>query len=471
MAGLRRAQVSTDAERGAGCYARAATRDVADDGDRSGPIGPGSDEATESGGVIAVLGGAWALFLGMAFLMVGNGMQGTLLGVRGEIEGFPTFQMSLVMSAYFVGFLGGSRLAPEMIRRVGHVRVFAALASMISAALILFPSITEPWAWIALRVLIGFCYSGVYVTAESWLNNSTTSENRGQALSVYMIVQMGGVVAAQFLVVQGDPSGFVLFIVPSVLVSLSFAPILLSISPTPFHEKTKPMSLGRLFRVSPLGCVGMLLTGGAYAAQFGMASVYATQAGLTVPQVGTFVGAIFLGGLLFQYPIGWLSDRTDRRVLILICSSLGALACIVGALVPATPLHVTVTGFVLGGMINPLYALLISYTNDYLDYADMPAASGGLVFINGLGAIAGPLVIGLLMTAFGPVGFWVFVAALLTLLSAYALWRMSRRAAPDSDEAGGHIAVTPAVSSVGLAAAAIWRKREGEGDADESEES
>ena len=183
--------------------------------------------------MIAVLGSAWALFLGMGLLMVGNGMQGTLLGVRGEIEGFSTFSLSLVMSAYFLGFLGGSRMAPEMIRRVGHVRVFAALASFISAVLILFPSITEPWAWIALRIVIGFCFSGVYVTAESWLNNATTSENRGQALSVYMIVQMSGIVAAQALLVTGDPSGFILFVIPSVLVSMSFAPILLSITPTP----------------------------------------------------------------------------------------------------------------------------------------------------------------------------------------------------------------------------------------------
>lgn len=414
--------------------------------------------------MISVLGGAWALFLGMALLMVGNGMQGTLLGLRGDIEGFATLEMSLVMSAYFGGFLGGSRLAPEMIRRVGHVRVFAALASLISAVLILFPSITEPWAWIALRVVIGFCFSGVYVTAESWLNNSTTTENRGQALSVYMIVQMCGIVGAQALVVQGDPSGFILFIVPSVLVSLSFAPILLSISPTPLFERTKPMSLTRLFRVSPLGCVGMLLTGGAYAAQFGMASVYATQAGLTVSQVGTFVGAIFLGGLLFQYPIGWLSDRTDRRMLILICSIIGAAACLAGVFLPPTPLVVTVVGFVMGGMINPLYALLISYTNDYLDYADMPAASGGLVFINGLGAIAGPLLIGALMTTMGPRGFWAFVAALLVLMACYAIWRMTRRQSPDSDETGGYMAVTPNTSSVGLSAAATWREQDDEED-------
>ena len=164
-----------------------------------------------------VLSGAWALLLGMMLLQVGNGMQGTLLGVRGALEGFSTYEMSVVMSSYFVGFLFGSRLAPEMIRRVGHVRVFAALGSMISAVLILYPTIAEPWAWSVGRVLIGFCFSGVYVTAESWLNNSATNATRGKALSLYMIVQMIGIVSAQGLMVLADPSGYVLFVIPSVL--------------------------------------------------------------------------------------------------------------------------------------------------------------------------------------------------------------------------------------------------------------
>ena len=206
-----------------------------------------------------VLSRSWALLIGMMLLMVGNGLQGTLLGVRGGIEGFSTFEMSIVMSAYFAGFLGGSRLAPEMIRRVGHVRVFAALASFISAILILYPAFAHPVAWALGRVVIGFCFSGVYVTAESWLNNSSDNANRGKALSVYMIVQMFGIVSAQALLAMGDASGYALFILSSVLVSISFAPILLSISPTPAFETAKPMPLKTLLETSPLGCWGMFL--------------------------------------------------------------------------------------------------------------------------------------------------------------------------------------------------------------------
>ena len=177
-----------------------------------------------------VLSRSWALLLGMMFLMVGNGLQGTLLGIRGSIEGFSTFEMSIVMSAYFAGFLGGSKIAPDLIRRVGHVRVFAALASFISAILILYPMFAHPVTWALGRVAIGFCFSGVYVTAESWLNNSADNTNRGKALSMYMIVQMIGIVSAQAVLAIGDVSGYILFIIASVLVSISFAPILLDIS-------------------------------------------------------------------------------------------------------------------------------------------------------------------------------------------------------------------------------------------------
>ena len=176
--------------------------------------------------MLKVLAHSWPLLLGVMLLMVGNGVQGTLLGVRGALEQFTTFQLSIVMSAYFLGFLGGSCLAPSMIRRVGHVRVFSALGSLISAVLILFPLVLDWMAWSVLRVLIGFCFSGIYVTAESWLNNTATNETRGQALSAYMIVQMLGIIASQGLLALGDPAGFGLFIIPSVLVSLAFMPIL-----------------------------------------------------------------------------------------------------------------------------------------------------------------------------------------------------------------------------------------------------
>ena len=402
-----------------------------------------------------VLSRSWALLLGMMLLMVGNGLQGTLLGVRGGIEGFSTFNMSIVMSAYFAGFLGGSRLAPKMIRRVGHVRVFAALASFISAILILYPAFAHPVAWVLGRVVIGFCFSGVYVTAESWLNNSADNTNRGKTLSVYMIVQMFGIVCAQVLLVMGDAGGYALFIVASVLVSISFAPILLSISPTPAFDTTKPMPLKTLIETSPLGCFGMFLLGGVFSAQFGMSAVYGMAAGLTIVQISMFVSSIYVGALLMQYPIGWFSDHIDRRVVILIVAAVGGVMSLVGFLFDHYFGVLLVAAFVIGGTSNPLYSLLIAYTSDYLEADNMAAASGGLIFINGMGAIMGPLVTGWMMDVFGTQAFFMVIAVLMLTLTGYAGYRMTQRSR-DGIEDGAYAAVMPSASPVAVEVASVY---------------
>ena len=402
--------------------------------------------------MLQVLSSAWALLLGMGLLMVGNGLQGTLLGVRGEIEGFSTLEMSFVMSAYFLGFLGGSRLAPEMIRRVGHVRVFAALASFISAVMIMYPMLTDPIAWSIGRVIIGFCFSGVYVTAESWLNNAANNENRGQALSLYMMVQMTGVVSAQALLLVGDPAGYETFVIASILVSISFAPILLSISPPPAFDTTKPMTLRQLMETSPLGCVGMFLLGGIFSAQFGMSAVYGAQVGLSLVEISTFVAVFYIGAVVLQYPLGWMSDRMDRRLLIMLVAAVGGVGAVIGMILGVTFTMLLVAAFIIGGMTSPLYSLLIAYTNDYLEYDDMSAASGGLVFINGLGAIAGPIITGWLMGAgvLGPQGFFLFIAALMFIMAAYAAYRMTQRVYKPVDETGSIAPIYPTSSPVAL---------------------
>ncbi len=400
--------------------------------------------------MFAVISSSWALLLGMMLLMVGNGLQGTLLGVRGDIEGFSTFQMSLVMAGYFVGFLGGSRMTPEMIRRVGHVRVFAALASFISAVLILYPALPNTASWFIGRAIIGFCFSGVYVTAESWLNNSASNENRGKALSVYMIVQMIGIVSAQGLLVLADPSGYELFVIASVAVSISFAPILLSISPTPAFDTAKPMKLKELLKISPLGVVGMFLLGGVFSAQFGMAAVYGSEAGLSIGQISVFVSSFYVGALVIQYPLGWISDRMDRRLLIMLTGAVGAAGALFAMMFGGYFSVLLVAAFFVGGMSNPLYSLLIAYTNDFLEYEDMAAASGGMVFVNGLGAISGPLLTGWIMEVFGPPGFFLFIAALMLALAGYAAYRMTQRSAPSVVDTSTYAPVYPGASPVAV---------------------
>jgi len=383
--------------------------------------------------MFTVFNASWALFLGMFMLMIGNGLQGTLLGLRANVEGFSTTEISIVMSGYFAGFLFASKMVPGLIRRVGHVRVFAAMGSTISAVLILYPVLADPVAWTIGRTIIGFCFCGVYITAESWLNDASTNETRGQALSIYMIVQMAGIVCAQLIVSQGDISGYILFIIPSVLVSLAFAPILLSVRPTPSFERTKPMSIKDLIIASPLACVGMFLLGGVFSAQFGMSAVYGARAGFSVGEISAFVSAIYIAALVAQYPIGWMSDRIDRRILIIAVTLIGGTGAILAAAIPASYGIALISGALVGGTSNPLYALLIAYANDYLEREDMAAASGGLLFINGVGAIGGPIILGIMLDYFGPAGYWIFISVLMLCVALYGMYRMSQRSRTDMD--------------------------------------
>lgn len=403
-----------------------------------------------------VLRNSWALLFGMFLLMLGNGVQGTLLGIRGSLEGFSAGSMSLIMSGYFIGFLFGSRLAPNMIRNVGHVRVFAALASLVSAALILYAALPNEYVWFFLRILVGFCFSGIYVVAESWLNDSSTNETRGQTLSAYLIVQMMGIVAAQWLLNFADVAGFILFIIISVAVSLSFAPILLSVSPAPMFRTTKPMSLQQLYVASPLGVVGIFLLGGIFAALFGMTSVYGTEKNMSVGEISIFVGIIYIGGMLLQFPIGWVSDRMDRRLLIIGITLAGGLACLLAFSAASNLTIILICSFIIGGVANPLYSLLLAYTNDFLDHDDMAAASGGLIFVNGIGAIAGPLIVGWMMGRYGPDSFFLYIGILLFLMALYAIYRTFQRQAPSVDDTASYQPVFATASPVAVEVAQEW---------------
>jgi MFS family permease len=409
-----------------------------------------------------VLSGVWALLLGIVLIMLGNGMHFTLIGLRGGIEGFSAAELAIVTSGYFLGFLSGARYTPVLIRRVGHVRVFAALGSFMSAALIAFPLLTEPWAWTVLRVLVGFCMSGIYVAAESWLNNAATNETRGKVLSAYMIAQTLGIIGAQGLLTLGDAATSFLFIGASILVSISFAPILLSATPVPATEVARPMSLRQLFAGSPLGTLGIFLLGGVYATQSGMGAVFGSQIGMSADQIALFVAMLFAGALLLQYPIGWLSDRMDRRKLIFGAALLGAGSCAVGWITGGGLLPLLAAAFFAGGVTTPLYALFLAYTNDSLSAEDMPAASGGLVFTFGLGAILGPLITGWAMQGLGPFAFWLVLGATFMCIAVYALYRMTQTTAVAVDATESYLGVLPTASPLAVEAAGAWAAEQAE---------
>lgn len=401
--------------------------------------------------MLKVLALTWPLLTGVLLLMVGNGVQGSLLGIRGTLEAFSTFHLSLVMSGYFLGFLIGSRLAPPMIRHVGHVRVFAALGSLISAVLVLFPMLVDWQAWTLMRVVIGFAFAGIYITAESWLNNTATNETRGQALSAYMIVQMLGIVASQALLSAGDPFGYDLFLIPSVLVSLAFMPLLLADSPAPTFESAQRLGFRELFRISPVGFVSMLISGGVFSAMSGMAAVWGTLNLLSVKQIALFTSFLYVGGLVLQYPVGWLSDRVDRRGMMLAMALTASAVLAVAGAVKLSFVAALGVAAVLGGITYPMYSLIIAYTNDFLSKEQMAAASAGLIFLNGCGAVFGPVVTGWLMGRIGAHAFFLFMGFLYLLQALYIIWRMTKRQAPAVT--GSFRGVAPTAST--LAAVAV----------------
>ncbi len=391
----------------------------------------------------------WSLLLGMGLIMLGNGLQGTLLGLRATIEGFPTAITGFVMTGYFVGFLAGSLATPKIVARVGHIRVFAALASLASASVLIHAVSIDPWSWGIMRLVTGFSYAGIYVVAESWLNDRATNETRGQILSVYMIVAFGGMTAGQFLLNLGDPAGFDLFVLISVLVSLALVPISLTAASAPSFETPSPVRLVNLYRVSPLGVFGGLASGAASGAVFGMGAVYGKAAGMSNGEVSVFMGLMLLGGMLMQWPVGRMSDLFDRRKVIVGVTCLAGLCAMAAVAVPDMPAAALMAvTFLFGGMSLPMYSLCGAHLNDHLDPAQMVAGSSGFVLVTGLGAIMGPSGASLFMHTSGPSGFFMWLALMHAAIGLFALWRMTRRGAVPMAEQGAFVAMPPRPSPI-----------------------
>ncbi|MCB1714971.1 MAG: MFS transporter, partial [Candidatus Competibacteraceae bacterium] len=337
--------------------------------------------------MLPALRSTWALFLGIALIMLCNGLQGTLLGLRAGLEGFSTSVTGAIMTTYYLGFLAGSQLVPGLVGGVGHIRVFAALASLASSSVLLHTIFVDPWAWGLMRFITGFSYAGLYIVIESWLNERATNETRGQLLSIYMLVSVGAYASGQFLLNLGTPSGFQLFILASVLVSFALVPISLAPIQAPAFEQRERLGLGRLYRASPLGIVGAIGTGVGNGILVSMAAVYGLALDLSVAQITMLAAAIQIGALLLQWPIGHLSDIFDRRLIITIVTFLAGAVALLGIPAEAIGGWVLLLALgLLGGLNLPMYALCIAHTNDHLNPSQMIAASGSLVLANGLGA-------------------------------------------------------------------------------------
>jgi MFS family permease len=387
--------------------------------------------------------GSWPLLFGMGLMMLGNGLQGSLLGLRATQEGFATAVTGLIMSGYFLGFLAGSTLTPPLVARVGHIRVFAALASLASVAIVVHVLFIDPLLWGAMRVVTGFCYAGLYVVAESWLNDRSTNQTRGGVLSVYMVIVLGGMAGGQLLLNLADPGGFELFVLVSILTSLALIPILLTARPAPSCEAPTPVGLRQIYRISPLGLIGCAGVGLANGAFVGMGPVYGQEAGLSVTQISYLMGLAFVGGVAFQWPIGRLSDRFDRRKVLTGVTFLGGLAALLAIwIADQSYLGLLVTIIVFGGMHFPLYSLCLAHTNDFLEPRQMVAASSALVLTTGAGATLGPALAASAMAWLGPDGLFWFLTGVHGAIGVFALYRMTRRTARPPEDQTAYVALT-----------------------------
>ncbi|MCB9960359.1 MAG: MFS transporter [Rhodospirillaceae bacterium] len=402
--------------------------------------------------MIAALRTSWVLFFGIGLMMLGNGLQGTLLGVRATLESFDTAVTGIMMSGYFAGFFLGSTIVPHLLGRVGHVRIFSALAALASSAILLHAILVDPWFWTVVRVVTGFSYAGMYIVAESWLNQGTDNANRGSVLSAYMIVMQGSMAAGQLLLGVGDPSGMVLFMAVSVLVSLAVVPMLVSTGPMPHFELIERLPVRRVIRASPLAAVGTFLNGVGLATVMAIGPVYAVSIGLSIGQVALFMGIMNIGVIVLQYPIGMLSDRYDRRTVLMAVAFAAAVAAGVGAMVGGSGFWavLTVAG-VFGGLSVPIYALCSAHLNDYLDPRHMVSASATMQLIYGAGSVIGPSLAAAAMGAFGASMFYWLIAAVNAGIGGFALYRMTRRPAKPLDEQGSYVALYPRASAVAQA--------------------
>ncbi len=356
-----------------------------------------------------------------------NGLLGTLLTLRGSSLGFDNFAIGLMQSGYPVGSLVGCLIAPRVIMSVGHIRTFAALASTASAVALIHLVTFDPWSWGAMRVLSGFCFSGLYIVAESWLNGSATNKSRGSLLSIYFIVQTGGVTAGQLLLNLSSSEGILLFIVVSTLISFSLVPMLVSSSTSPPYELPERISLGALFRLSPMGLTGTFLNGVSQTVLYVSLALFGSAIGLASGSIGLLIGCMTLGGMLFQFPLGKLSDHVDRRLVIVGVPVLAIPVCLFLATLnsPAEQL-LLLCGLVavLGGLTLPIYSLCMAHMNDYLKPEQIVAASGTLVLILAAGMTLGPTLGSFAIEIFGPQGIFYLLAAIAAFTVATALFRL-----------------------------------------------
>ena len=369
-----------------------------------------------------------SLLLSFGMLLLGNGMIGTLLGIRSRLEGFSTEITGVIMAGYSVGLLLGALYAVRVVAAVGHIRAFAAFASIMSAAVLAHVLFIDPVTWFVLRVVAGFCMAGMVMVVESWINERATNNTRGRILSIYMITNYLGAGLGQFMLLVGDPAQFQLFIIASMVYSFALVPILLTRASAPKPSSPRRMKFRELFAISPVGVFGTVCAGMANSSLNGMGAVFAKEIGLSIGEVSAFMAAAILGGMALQFPIGRLSDKFDRRSVLIAASLATGLAAL--AMIWATSQAVAVLIFiaaVYGAVCFTIYPLSASQVNDMAAPDRLVQVAAGLLIAYGIGAIIGPILVAQSMAIFGPPGFFLFIVGINSALILFTTIRILQR--------------------------------------------
>ena len=400
---------------------------------------------------------SWALFLGMGFLMMAYGYQGSLLGVRAVQEEFSLTATGFMMSGYFVGYFVGAATIPNIISRVGHIRVFAAFASLASLVILVHSIFINPFIWFILRVLTGISMVCIYTVAESWLNDRSSNKNRGSVLSVYMVILYGTMGIGMFLLNFSKPENYQPFILVSIITSVALIPILLTKKKPPTFKKIKAMSLDELYKASPFGMVSSLFYGTIQSALFTLLAVYSASMNFTIFEISFVTFLLAVSGAISQFPIGKLSDLYDRRKVI-VSTTFGAaifsICCIFSVGLMYLPEgHATTKNwfFLFLTLFSfcslPMFSLILAHTNDYIPKEKFVAAGAGLQFVFGLGAMSGPFLCSIFMNIVGENGFFVFLFFFHCVIGIFGIYRMKIRASvenPDSQFVAMPQTITPA---------------------------
>ncbi len=382
------------------------------------------------------------LLLAAGILLGGNGLQGTLIALRGAQEGFPPSMIGFMGTAYFGGFLLGCVFVTRIMKAVGHVRSFSALAAIAASGTLMLVLVIDPLMWSAIRFATGFCFAGLFTIMESWLNSGVENHNRARVLALYRIIDIGSVTGAQFLIPVFGADGFTIFAIMSIMITLSLVPVSLGDRSNPTAPADVKLDLPRVWRISPLACIGCIAVGVTNSSFRTLSPVYAEQIGMSVTDVVTFISVGIIGGALIQYPLGHISDLWDRRKVLLVTAGGAMLAALALVFLAGTGTLINFgLVFVFGSFAMPLFSLSAAHANDRADKDEFVLVNAALMLFYSFGAIGGPLVAATFMQRFGPQSLFAFCAIIYAIFILIILYRMRARGSVPASRRGRFVAM------------------------------